>query len=767
MFEALFKFDRINFAEGALGFQSGNAAVLFVVMLILLIAALVLLYRSTDRFARPRDRALSFGLRSVVLLLLCIPLFEPVLITPDVVPDENFVAVLVDASESMNVPDAGGDATRFSETRELLLEGGGAVAPALSEHFKVRYYTFGDQARRVDSVASAAADHHETNISSALDRVLSDFRGLPLAGVVMLTDGGDNSGEVPLNKAETFRSRDVPLHIVGLGSETADRERELVEAVVHQGVDETTGAEIDVKVRSWRNESEPVAMSLYRGDDLVQTDRQVLKGDGKIDQFTLYYEPDGTEADEYTLRVEEASDEVNLSNNHADVLIDPSEDTLRVLMIEGHPRRDFKFIKRALDDDPLVNFTSILRTGTGKYYRQGIRHPDELSGGFPVTEEEMFAFDAVLFGDVEASHFSLDQLAMIERFVRVRGGGFGMLGGRVSFAEGAYWDNPIADLLPVVLDPERRAVVPERFTSDDVPVAEQGFRFTPTQVGMDSPILRLAAAPSENQSRWSQMPGLTSINLLGPVKPGAAVLAEKPDDEFGAREPLLVIQRYGKGRSAALATAGTWRWQMLLDAEDGRHARFWRQFIRWLAASAPERVDVDVDGDRFAPEDEVPVRVDVYDERYLPTQEASVHGTLTDPFGTASDVTFRPDLGDAESYTAMLLPSSEGVYSLEVAADLDGAEIGRETHSFLVRPSRKEYQDAVLKRPFLEHLAEAADGFYYAPADVGSITTNLRSRRTSTSIFEIDYLWDMPFLFGLVLVLLSAEWIWRRRKGLP
>ncbi len=767
MFESLFKFDRVHFVEGSVGFQSGSAAVLFGLALIVLAMGLVLLYRSTDRYARRRDRALSFGLRTAALLLLCVPLFEPVLITPDVVPDENFVAVLVDASESMNVPDASSGRTRLDEARRVLFEGRDAVASDLEEHFKVRYYAFGDGARRVDDVLTTVADGRRTNLSSALDRVLSDFRGLPLAGVVMLTDGGDNSSDVPLNKAEELRAREVPLHVVGLGLESADRERELLETVVHRGVDETTGAEIDVKVRSWREEPEPVAVSLYRGDDLVHTERQTLKGGGRIDQFTLYYETDGPGAAEYVLRVDVAHDEINTDNNAANVLIDPRQDTLRVLLIEGHPRRDFKFIKRALEDDPVVHFTSILRTGTGKYYRQGIRGADELAGGFPVSEAEMFGFRAVLFGDVEAAHFSLNQLSMIERFVRLRGGGFAMLGGRVSFAEGAYWDNPIADLLPVVLDPGRRTAIPRTFSDEDKPVDEQGFRFTPTAVGLESPILRLAAAPAENRSRWSQMPGLTSINLLGPVKPGATVLAEKPNDEFGEIEPLLMIQRYGKGRSAALATASTWRWQMLLDAEDGRHARFWRQFVRWLAASAPDRVDVRLDANRFAPEDEIPLRVNVYDERYGPAAEALVSGTLTDPHGATSNVAFRPDLGTAGAYTATLLPSGEGVYALDVSAVVDGSEVGRQELSFLVRPSRREYFDAVLKRPFLERLADAAGGFYYAPDEVGSIATNLRSRRTSTSIYTIDYLWDMPFLFALVLGLLSAEWIWRRRKGLP
>ncbi|MEX0820809.1 MAG: hypothetical protein WD021_01580 [Rhodothermales bacterium] len=767
MFELMFKFSRINFSEGTLALQSGTAAWLFAAAVVVLAVGLVLIYRSTERYASRRDRAISFSLRSLVLLLLCLPLLEPILVMPDVVPDENFVAVLVDASQSMNVPDGRDGITRSEEAASILYDGTGAVLPDLEEVFKVRAYAFGDDAHRVDSIGSVPADRHGTNLSTALNRVLADFRGLPLAGVVLLTDGADNSTDVPLNSAEALRERDVPLHVIGLGSGESAGERELLEALVSRGVEETTGAEIDVKIRSWREEPEPVSVDLYEGDELVHTERYALKGDGRIDQYTFSYEPEGTGAREYSIRLEAAVDERNVENNSTTVLIDPRQDTLRVLYIEGHPRREFKFVKRALDDDTVVQFTSILRTGSGKFYRQGIRHPDELAGGFPTSEEELFGFHAVLFGDVEASHFTLEQLSMIERFVRLRGGGFGMLGGRLSFAEGAYWDNPIADLLPVALDPSRSTVIPPVFGEEGAPPEEQGFAVVPTAAGLESPILRLSVDPVRNRRQWTEMPGLTSINYLGAVKPGASVLAEKPDDEFGASEPVLVVQRYGKGRSAALATASTWRWQMLLEADDQRHERFWRQFVRWLAASAPDRVDVDLGNDRFAPGEEIDVTVQVFDDRYLPVTDAAVGGTFTDPLGAEADVEFRPDLGMAGSYSATLLPSVEGVYTLDSWAVAGGDSLPARRTSMLVRPSGKEYFDAVLKRSSLEQLADVAGGVYYEPEDTGMLASNLRNRRTSTSVYTVEYLWDMPFLFGLALVLLSVEWIWRRRKGLP
>lgn len=764
MFERILKLDRIQFSEGSLAFQTGSGVLVYVLLLVLLIAGLFLLYRSTAHYTRTRDRVVSFGLRAAALLLLFVPLFEPVLVVPDVVPDENFVAVVVDASESMNVPDARSHGSRIEEVGHLLHERG--LLDAIDEHFKVRHYVFGEDAQRIDRTGRVVADRHETNLSAALERVLNDFRGLPLTGAVVLTDGADNSSGLPLEQAEAFRDRDIALHVVGVGRDRAENERELLQATVTRGVELSTGAEIDVRVRSWRSEPEPVAMDLYHGSEIVYTARHRLKGHGKVDYFTIYYEPSSPEPREYTLRLAGAPDEVNLANNEIPLLIVPRRDTLRVLFIEGHPRRDFKFIKRALEDDQAVHVSSILRTGTGKFYRQGIVRSDELAGGFPASEEELFGFRAVLLGDLEAAHFTPAQLEMMERFVRIRGGGLAMLGGKASFAEGAYWSNPVSDLLPVSIDPARRSIVPVAFSEGASTPGERGFSFEPTDEGLQNSILRLAADPADNRDQWLALPRLTSINHLGRVKPGATVLAEKVGEGVGDAEPLLVVQRYGKGRSAALATASTWRWQMLADSDDRRHARFWRQFVRWLGASAPGRIEIALDSERISPGAEVGARVNLYERSFRPETAAEVHATLTDDTGRVHEVAFRENLGEPGVYSATLLPVSEGLHVAEVAAEFSDGTVVRADHTFLVRPSRQEYYDAVLNRDLLQQIARTAGGVYYDVEHADDIPANLRGRRSSTSVYRAEYIWDMPLLFLLVVSLLVGEWAWRRRRHL-
>ena len=648
-----------------------------------------------------------------------------------------------------------------------MIYGEDGIAAGLNDVFNVRYYTFDSEAQRVDSVQHVGADGESTNISQVLDRVISDFNGIPLSGVVLMSDGGDNSTDVPLNQAEQFRAMNVPMHIVGMGQQTFAHEREILEASARRSVEETTGAEIEVKVRSWDPEPAPVTFGLYLGEERVFSATKTIKGSGKIDQYTFFFEPENQRADQYTLKIDEAPDELNIQNNAVNVLIDTRKDTLGVLLLEGSLRPEFKFLKRALEDDQVVDIASVSRTGPAQFYRQVARNPEQLAGGFPTSKEALFNYKAVMLGDIEASAFSLEQLQMLEEFVRVRGGGFMMLGGRLTYAEGDYFNTTVADMLPLTIDPGRRTIVPPVFGDPEKPPEEQGFKFSPTAIGLESPILKLASESEANSSLWAEMPGLTSLNYLGRVKPGAAILAEKIEDEFGPAEPLLAVQRYGKGRSAALSTASTWRWQMHLSHEDRRHERFWRQMIRWLVASAPDRVNIDIGDARIAPGDEVPMVVDVYDELYAPVGGATVRGFITDPFGGMSEIELQEDLTEQGSYLSSFVPAELGVYKLDVEVMVGETRMFSKTESFLTQPSGREFRDATLKQDFLERLASASGGQYYASSDVSAIPANLRGRRTNTSIYRSEYLWDMPILWALVFILLSVEWVYRRRKGLP
>ncbi|NND73210.1 MAG: hypothetical protein HKN43_16675 [Rhodothermales bacterium] len=764
MFEKLFKYSADQYASGVIQFDAGLLRIALVVIAALALIMFTIYMSRTIQ--QSRTRWVTVSLRTLVILLVLLPFLRPSLVVPDVVPDENFVAVVVDASESMGISDGEGGVSRLENAASILLDDESGIVSDLEDHFQVRYYVFDEKASRTDSISHAQANGSTTSLASALDKVRSDFSGVPLSGVVVVSDGGDNGKALPINVAEQMGASDIPLHVIGVGQESFASEREILEVNVDKAIEENTGAEIDVKVRSWNDEIRPVDFVIYQGSEEVFRESRSLKGKGKIDQFSFFFEPAQSGIAEYVLEIVEAEGEINVENNRLEMLIDMENDTTRVLYFEGALRPDFKFIKRALEDDQVVEFVSVSRTGTGKYFRQGVRTADELAGGFPLTEAEIFEYKAIMLGDIEASNFSVEQQLLLEKFVRVRGGGFLMLGGQSAFVEGGYWGTPIADILPVSLDPQRRQSVPVVFSRQDIVPEAQGFKFHPTLAGIDSPILKLSSDTRTNALRWSSMPGLTSINYVGAAKPGAQVLAVKQSDAFGAEEPLLVSQRYGRGRSIALPTSSTWRWQMLSDAKDTRHERFWRQLVRWLAASAPDQLNISLSDEYPEPETEVTVTAVAYDDEFQPYSGASIKGFLRDPFGTETEIVFTEDLTTDGSYSTNLLPADEGVYHLAISA-MDGSQlIGVESSSFLVRKSRKEFKDATMKRSLLESIATASGGEYHAPSEANRIPDRLRTRRTSTTVYESGTLWDLPILFLFLIGLLSFDWYYRRKNGL-
>ena len=764
LFTKLFKYKPLQFAEGEIYFQSGYAFYFFLILIISIIFVFVMIYRKVK--TSRRTFTVSLILRISAVIVLCLPLLEPVLIVPDVIPKENFLVILSDKSASMSIEDGFFGKTRDDDVNYILNEAENAILPELDKNFKIRYYTFGDNSERVDSLSHISPEETATNIAQAFKRIAANFKGMPLIGILMLTDGGDNSQEDPYEIAEELGSHNIPIHIVGLGSESFEQERELLSINTKKGLEEGSGAEIDIKVRSWIEETDPVSFNIFKGDEEVFSEKRYLKGNGKIDYFTFFYESDNPGAVEYTFQIDHLDNEINTKNNSLNLLIDSIKDTIRVLYFEGQLRSDFKFIKRALEADPVFNFTSVSRTGKDKYYKQGINNPTELLNGFTTSEEELYRFKAVIFGDIESSYFSTEQLTMIEKFVRIRGGGFLMLGGSKSFSESDYWNSPITDILPVELDLMRKMKFLTSGYGQTHSDEKQGFKFLPTQEGLESPVLKLASQKGANWAIWNEMPELTSINYFGEVKPGATVLAIKPKDHIGAEEPLLVVQRYGKGRSAVLGTASTWRWKLMVDSANNRHERFWQQMARWLVASALDNVNIEIPANLIEPGKSIPIRVEVYDEDYNSVNFADVKGVITDPLGDNDEINFHPELSQDGSYISNFFPQKQGLYSITVKAAQDGRLLGSARQTILVRSSKKEYYNASLNKNFLEDIAQKSGGIYYNPTNSGEIPLNLKTRKAETSITKTEYLWDMPFIFILAVTLLAAEWMYRRRKGL-
>ena len=365
-------------------------------------------------------------------------------------------------------------------------------------------------------------------------------------------------------------------------------------------------------------------LTVRDGDKVLASQRSNLPATAKSSPRTSSSTPAPPARRRCNSRSTPCPSEENRANNAVTRLVNVVTDKRRILYIEGEPRWEYKFIRRAEDDDKVVQIVSMLRTTENKIYRQGIEDPKELAEGFPSTPEDLFGYQALIIGSVEAGYFTPAQQDLIRQFVDRRGGGLLLLGGRFALADGGWGGSNLADLLPAVLPSHKN-------TFHRVPATVE---LTPA--GEDSLISRLVDDPARNAERWKKLPYLMDYQEPGTPKPGAAVLAEMRAGG-GRNMPLLVTENYGRGRTAVLATSGTWRWQMSLPLGDTSHAMFWQQLLRWLVADTPGQVVASVPSQMLFDDGRVKLSADVRGKDYQPAPDAASKRTSSVPSGVVGD----------------------------------------------------------------------------------------------------------------------------------
>jgi uncharacterized membrane protein len=381
-----------------------------------------------------------------------------------------------------------------------------------------------------------------------------------------------------------------------------------------------------------------------------------------------------------------------------------------------------------------------------------------LADGFPATEEELFAYQGLVLGSVEASFFTAEQLRAVEAFVARRGGGLLALGGRFAFDGGKYAGTAVADLLPLALDGRG---------GEATELSNPVFKPLLTARGASHPVTRLGDDRGLSQKIWNDLPTVSVPEVLSGVKPGATVLVEARREGGGATVPLLAHQRYGRGQTLALTTSDTWRWQMKMDSKTGAHENFWRQMLRYLVSASPAQVEVSTEQDVYGVGDPVRVAADVRDRKYQPLSDARATARVIKPSGASVEVPLRfTARDDANVHVGEFRSDELGQHRVELSAT--GAQLGTVTaqSEFLVTESNREAYDSALNEALLRRIASETGGKYYSLEESGALIGDLTYRRTDNSKLVTKDLWDMPVNFVLLIGLVSAEWFLRKREGL-
>jgi uncharacterized membrane protein len=695
-----------------------------------------------------RSRALAvWGLQTALVALLLLLLWRPAISVATLRPQQNIVAVLLDSSRSMAIADEDGH-SRFDAATKLLKDG---LIDSLGRRFQVRLYRFGDDAHRVDAAhLFNPPDSGVTRIARSLQDIAVESASLPFGAVVLLSDGAENAGGIDFDTIQRLRQTRIPVQTVGFGKERLGRDLEVEDFSVPQRALAGSRVEARIALRQSGLTGENARVTIRDGDNVLAAQNVNLTSEATA--VPLIFNAGAAGALNLIARVDPLPGEENTANNAVARVVNVSARKPRILYVEGEPRWEYKFMRRAADDDPQIELVSMLRTTPNKIYRQGVRDQSELEQGFPTKPEELFAYDGLIIGSVEASWFTPSQQDLIREFAGRRGGGVLFLGGRFGLSEGGWGATDVAEMLPVRLPPAGSTFQRVYSNTELAPA------------GVDSALCRLDDDPQKNVERWKKMPEIANWQLVGDPKPGAALLAEMIPPGH-RKTPLLVTEPYGRGRTAVLATGGMWRWQMRSDHTDKTLPTFWRQMLRWLVNDTPGTVVAATPRQVLQDEDRLPLRVEVRDKSYQPLGSAVVQVHFVGPDGLSDTLRLQPAGSEAGVYAADWSVPKAGAYLAEVTASVNGAEIGRDVLTFRRNDGVAENFRTTQNRDLLEKLSLQTGGRYYTPRDARHLADEISYSEAGITSREMLDLWDLPVLLLLALGLRAAEWLLRRRWG--
>lgn len=701
-----------------------------------------------------RRRSVLIGLRFLALVLLLLGLAEPVRLEP-APPDDAIVPILLDRSRSMALADADGS-SRLDAAVALVRD---RLTPVLADRVQIEVWGFGDTATRTD-LESVRPEAGRSDLTGALNAVRAHYADRPVAGLVVVSDGGDTGG------GAVDTSPTVPVHVVGVGAPTLTRDRELLDVTLGQAAVRESVVELGVTAVSRGFGTDPFEIRVLEDGQPSRVIRVTPPEDGAVMREVVSVSPDPNRATVYTVEIPVDPTEVVPENNRRTVLAAVAARPRRVLLVEGAPGHDHAFLKRALAGDPGLRVDAVIHKGQNDrgertFYVQGAAASvSALVAGYPTTREALFAYDAVILANVDLESLRPTQVELTIAFVSERGGGLLVTGAR-SFEGTGLRRTTLGALLP--LEPPRRAAGEARLSSRTV----VPHRVVPTTDGASHPVLRLADTVGETRRRWEVAPTLGRVVALGAPRPGATVLATAEGEDRGA-SPVLAIQRFGRGRTMMFAGEASWRWKMLAPSADDTYDRFWRQTARWLAADAPDPIGIAVEGGRLDG-DPLRVAVSVADAGFSPVSDAAVRVQVRDPGGAVTTSAAAAAPGQPGQYLLEVPSRGAGVYHVTAMAEQDAIELGRADTPVLVGGADFELTDPRRQDAVLQRVAAASGGQFFLADDaddIDGLVDLLRGVAIEAGAPIEHDLWNTVWAFVLVVGVVSSEWVLRRQWGL-
>ncbi|MFY8220732.1 MAG: hypothetical protein ACOVJ6_02350 [Pirellulales bacterium] len=552
------------------------------------------------------------------------------------------VAVLVDTSASMTIDDGraaadGADASRAARALGAL-EAGGLLA-ALGDTHEVSLWRFDADAEPLavlpaaeaagrDSTASAEEAAQgaaaawrerlvprgfETRLGETLAHVIDQEPPGVLAGVIVLSDGANNAGLDPAAAATAVVRSRVPVHTLGIGSDTLPPNVRVADllapARVFPGDRFSVTGYVQAQGLAGRTVRVELAEAAAGGAGrVIEAADVVLAADGAL--ATARFDLPGLDATgrrELVMRIAPPAEDRAPADDSQAVEVEVVDRVTQVLLMAGGPSREYQFMRNVLERDKSFAVDVLLGTAAPGISQDARRILD----AFPPTAEALAEYDVIVAFDYDWRLLDAAAQARLERWVARESGGLVLVAGGV-FME-TWLADPQTSVVRALHPVELRRTVQAAFESPQA--REEPMPLGLTTDGQDAEFLWLASSRVASQTVWAEFKGVYSCFGASVAKPGATVYARAraAGVEGPARDshPIAMAgQFYGSGSVFFLGSGETWR---LRGIDDATYERFVTQLVRHVSQGrllrGSRRARLLVERDRYAVGASVIVRV--------------------------------------------------------------------------------------------------------------------------------------------------------------
>ncbi len=670
-------------------------------------------------------------------------------------------------------PPAAGPTTRLELAQALLLEDRARLIRELERQHKVRIYRVSSAARllakvdAVDDVPRAVElvrglepSGAESRLGDALKQVLTELRGAPPSAVVLLSDGRTTDGESLVKAAEGAARKGVPIYAVGLGSAEPARDVELTELLVDDVVFVDDAVRFQVKLAARGFAADPLRLRLLErdptsADPAVERELESIEvqapADGAPRKVELVHRPRATGPRSYIVQVDALPREIQTANNRIERTVIVRKEKLKVLLVDGEPRYEYRYVKNYLERDETIDLGVVLLSSDPEYSDQD----RSALPTFPASKEDLYAYDVVILGDADTGYLSQTQMANLASFVTEKGGGVLFIAGEL-FNPLSYKGTPLELLLPFELSDARNPTA--------AGLSVPSFRPELTLEGRASPIFRFGDDEASSMRIWLGLPEMYWYFEAPRKKPAALVLAEHPT-AMGSdgKLPLVLYQFVGAGKSMFHAFDDTWRWRFRTG--DQYFGRFWVQTVRFLARSrlaGQRQAELQTDRRRYERGKPIEFRARFPNPALTPPGDLTVEVARSGQ--GARRLTLKLVPGSRNVFEGVLPQAAEGDYEARLLPPpvLEGPI---PTTSFRVEAPVGEFEHIEMNQAELMRAAETSGGKYYSPLAAESLLGDLP--KPSKVPLDTDppiTLWNSWPVFTLFLALVTLEWVLRKRR---